>query len=491
MRRELLVATLLCAGCPDRSISALPPVQTGVETKGIPVEADLDILFVIDNSASTGDKQALFAQNFQNYVQALDSFPGGRPNLHIGVVSTTVGTGGSTNISANCPITAPGDDGALHSALVGGTVNGTACSSCTVSGSFLSDLAASPTTRTTNYSCPSANPLATALPCIAELGVNGCGFEAPLEAMKRALDGSNPANAGFVRDGAFLAIVILTDEDDCSVKDPSLFALNNVGPGDFRCQPLYAYDCAQPISATTPGTYTNCKPKVGGYLQDTSAYVDFLASIKQPGQITVAVIGGVDANGNPPDPNGFTISTGPLTIPGTPMPQALALEPQCMTTINLNPAIARPGLRLSDFVQRTTTRGTHAKYYSVCQSDYSPALADLGKELATLLSPCLQGLIDTTDSNLANPGLQPQCTVSDVQHYGAPDASESLVSPCHMLDATTPDPAGARPCWWVAADPVACPDPVATPSHLVLHVERATPAPIGTTQVVSCVVDTP
>jgi hypothetical protein len=85
--------------------------------------------------------------------------------------------------------------------------------------------------------------------------------------------------------------------------------------------------------------------------------------------------------------------------------------------------------------------------------------------------------------------LQPQCTVSDVQHYGSPSASETLVSPCHMIDASTPDPAGARPCWWVSVDPVACPDPVRTPTHLELHVERTQVAPQGTTQVVSCALD--
>src|SRR5437016_5736621 len=93
----------LLAGCPDRSISKVVPIQTGAVTKGIPVSADIDILFVIDNSASTADKQALFAANFPNFVTALDTFPTGRPNLHIGVVSTTVGTGSDVDFGSNCP----------------------------------------------------------------------------------------------------------------------------------------------------------------------------------------------------------------------------------------------------------------------------------------------------------------------------------------------------------------------------------------------------
>src|SRR4029077_3053600 len=104
---------------------------------------------------------------------------------------------------------------------------------------------------------------------------------------------------------------------------------------------------------------------------------------------------------------------------------------------------------------------------------------------------CLEGNVDLQDSNGADPGLQPQCTVSDVLHYGNADASESYVGPCEMTDPTTPAPNGARPCWWVSADSAACPDPTRTPTHLVLHIERGQQQPPdGTTQVVSCGVDT-
>ena len=486
--RGAAIACLACAagaGCPDRSISAVSPVETAEITKAIPVEADVDILFVIDDSGSTGDKQALFAQNFPRFVDQLDMFPGGqRPNLHLGVVSTTVGTGGQP--FPGCPATAPADDGRLHSALVGDTINGIACNQCTVRDAYLSDTAATPTTRTTNYSCPGTNPLATALPCIAELGSGGCGFEAPLEAMKRALDGSHPENAGFLREGADLAVIILTDEDDCSVADPALFSLP-LSQDDFRCQPLYAYDCDTPISATMPGSYTGCKPRIGGYLADPAAYASFLATVKPASQIAVAVIGGVDMRGHAPDPRGAPIATGPLAIPGSSFTQPLALLPQCSTTINGHDAIGRPGVRLADFVAQFGTRG---RYYSVCQDDYSAALVDIGQQLATELSPCLEGAIDLRDADPANPGLQPQCTVSDMLHYGAADQVESRIHPCRMLDATTPDPAGERPCWWVAPDATTCPDPTSTPTHLVLHIERSQAAPDGTTQVVSCAVTT-
>jgi hypothetical protein len=484
MRVVVGLSCLVAAGCPDRTVATVATVPTGVETKGIPVEADLDVLFVIDDSSSTADKQALFAQNFPRFVDALDGFYKGKRNLHIGVVSTTVGTGGAQ--FPGCPSAAPSDDGRLHAVPVAGaTVNGVACSSCSVTGTFLSDVESGAGARNANFNCPGTNPLATALPCIAELGTGGCGFEAPLEAMKRALDGSNVTNAGFLRDDAYLAVIILTDEDDCSVRDSGLFSLP-LSQDDFRCQPLYAYDCDTQISATTPGHYTGCKPKTSSYLQDTSYYATFLTTVKPSGQIAVAVIGGTDAAGQPPDPHGFAIATGPLSFPGTSFTQPLALLPSCMTVISGQPAIGRPGIRLADFVSQFGKRG---KYYSVCQADYSAALADIGSQLATDLSPCLEGQIDLQDANAGVPGVQPQCTVSDVLHYGTPDAAESRIHPCPMSDATHPDPSGPRPCWWIEINATACPDPIATPTHAELHIERTEEPATGTIQVVSCAVD--
>src|ERR1041385_8192526 len=48
---------------------------------------------------------------------------------------------------------------------------------------------------------------------IANAGTNGCGFEQHIEAVKRALN-NNPANAGFLRPTAYLAVILILDEDD-------------------------------------------------------------------------------------------------------------------------------------------------------------------------------------------------------------------------------------------------------------------------------------
>ena len=56
--------------------------------------------------------------------------------------------------------------------------------------------------------------------CIAALGETGCGFEHQFAAVPRALGADGrpaPAeNQGFLRPDAYLAIVLVTNEDDCS-----------------------------------------------------------------------------------------------------------------------------------------------------------------------------------------------------------------------------------------------------------------------------------
>ncbi len=478
MRSSLLALLALLGGCPDRSISVVTPQQGGAVIKKIPVSADIDVLFVIDNSASTLDKQTVFAQNFPKFVQALDAFPTGRPNLHLGVIDTTVDIGatGYSTGNAGCPSPDPADNGVLQNAP---RVPG--CSP--PNGYFLSDIKDASGSRQVNYT----GTLDQALSCIAQVGASGCGFEAQLEAMKRSLDGSRHENSGFVRNGAYLAIIFLTDEDDASTKDSSVFGLADAmvgGHNDFRVQPLFAYACDTPISNTGPGTYTNCKPRTDSYLQDPAFYASFLNTVKDPAQIVVAVIAapppGLMTNDSPPQTanSATSVSTGPLTLNGN--TQQLALQPSCTATINGNPAVGRPAVRLASFLSNFGSRG---RFYSVCQGDYSAALTDIGKTLFNAISPCLEGPVDTTDVDPSNPGTQLDCTVSDVVTGG----SDTAIPRCPMQDATTPAANGPRPCYWIDKNTTTCPSP---DTGYELNIVRTQPPAPGTNVDVECAVAT-
>ena len=182
------LASVALLGCAERSLSELDPRPGNVVKLTLPVKLNrnIDILFVIDDSGSMGEEQASLARNFPAFVNVLNTIPGGLPDVHIGVVSSNVGTGG-VNIGGCSSATQPeGDDGNLQT-------NGCAG----VTAAYLEDVAQPDGSRTRNYS----GALADVFTCMAQLGTTGCGFEAHLESAFRALSpGRNP---GFLRFALF------------------------------------------------------------------------------------------------------------------------------------------------------------------------------------------------------------------------------------------------------------------------------------------------
>ena len=95
--------------------------------------------------------------------------------------------------------------------------------------------------------------------CIAALGESGCGFEHPFASITRALgaDGSPaPAeNQGFLRPEAFLFIVIVTDEDDCSAPPVRRCSTpRRTRPSNRRwARPATSAATSSATSATAPG----------------------------------------------------------------------------------------------------------------------------------------------------------------------------------------------------------------------------------------------
>jgi hypothetical protein len=199
----------------------------------------------------------------------------------------------------------------------------------------------------------------------------GCGFEQPLEAMYLALD-QNPANAGFLRDDAVLAILFLTDEDDCSATDGSVFD-NTQTAIDTPLGPLTSYRCFEfgitcdVNDRTTLGERTGCVPRddAGALLHPIRRYVDLLGSLRDPGRIVVAAIAG------PPDGNSVTVGLDEYEQPD--------LEPSCIAASGA----AIPGIRLSAFVNRVTAPVEQdGAYASVCQNSFTTALVSLGTRIA-------------------------------------------------------------------------------------------------------------
>jgi hypothetical protein len=194
------------------------------------------MLFVVDTSSSMMQEQASLAEEFPRLMRKLtsgDHDEDGEPeyepvrDLHLGVVSTNLGAGSS--IIDQCE--GSGDSGLLQNVSRAGTVE---CQR-----EFPTFL---------EYRAETGDPeqVASDFACLAQLGITGCGFEQPLESALQALwpsadptlrfvSSSDEAtygrgdreNAGFLRNDpespATLAIVVVSDEDDCSAFDTNLW----------------------------------------------------------------------------------------------------------------------------------------------------------------------------------------------------------------------------------------------------------------------------
>ncbi|MEO8702294.1 MAG: hypothetical protein ABI867_19775 [Kofleriaceae bacterium] len=248
---------------------------------------DLDILFVFDDSPdrNTYDQMASQLDVLQGRLQDVD---GQLPNLHVGVTTTDLGTKGTMDLipepqQGNCVGTGNGG------ALVKFAAN--------VDGDFLEDLRGEAGARVRNYA---SGDLLSELGKLTNPGTGaartGCEFEQPLEAMRRALDpGINP---GFIRRNAQLAIVFMTNEDDCSFSTGKLLDPNDGTLGaldSFRCTKQGVICDGDDISAT--GEKTNCRPRDGSpFMVDVSEYQTFLQGYKDdPSDVIVSAVVGAPA----------------------------------------------------------------------------------------------------------------------------------------------------------------------------------------------------
>jgi hypothetical protein len=163
----------------------------------------MDILFVVDDSYSMLEEQENLGENFPAFAQVLmdylvdDDLP-----LDFRVAVTTTGRDVAwTEVTppigpipeTRLPYSELGDDGAMRMACGMGH-------------------------RWIERDDPD---MVDTFACVADVGTDGPGWEMPLYASELALSPpmSNGMNAGFLRDDALLAIVYLTDEDDCSRHD--------------------------------------------------------------------------------------------------------------------------------------------------------------------------------------------------------------------------------------------------------------------------------
>jgi hypothetical protein len=332
----------------------------------------LDVLFMVDDSSSMSPLQTLLAGSISQFVTALRGADGGLPDLHVAVISSSLGAGTFADVPG-CGPGAPGDDGGkfLHRAGCG----------LNMGANFLT---ASADGSINNFT----GDLASVFGCLALLGDKGCGFEHQLESVRQALlKASNPMdqdNGGFLRDDAYLSIVMLTNEDDCSAPANSqLFntAISSVddqpplgGLWSYRCNE-FGHRCDQPLPHTAaglPATLTGCTSKENTdglyHLTPVADFADFLKRIKSdPSRVSVAALMG------PPSPYVVKARTAQLATGGT------ELQPEIVHSCSTMPGVyADPSIRLTQLIN---TFGANGTAESICVTDLGPAVTRIANHI--------------------------------------------------------------------------------------------------------------
>jgi hypothetical protein len=392
----------------------------------------VDLLFVIDNSGSMSEEQAKLARTVPSLlgILATGNHSGKRSNageptdfvpaesIHVGVISTDMGINGAPSqnscgdrsfeptdpdtrmsvLRINKPF---GDDGVLHSSTavaVAGirapTGDGSefqlvvppepACADLALDKPYLSyhpeDLF-----EDTGF----------AFSCISKLGRNGCGLEQQLESMLKALtpagsrrftfsadtrgQGTEPgANAGFLREDAILAVVHVSDEDDCSIPDQSRAIFDST------------------TMTVAGGINIRCGlPENQQLLQPASRYVEGLKALKPAryrDRIVFASIVGVPGR----EDTGAAVHSGEEALAellARPDMQFTAQrnaagtddEPASTCTSASGDGRAAPGRR---FLETAAAFGDHGLVSSICDDSYQDLIGGISERISRHLGTC-------------------------------------------------------------------------------------------------------
>lgn len=304
MRGFIVVCSFFVLACaPDRDDYGDGDASTSrVDGRGgsefadaAPAEAceKMDFVFVIDNSGSMQEEQTNLIANFPGFAQLVNDYvtQSGSP-LDYRIAVTTAGRDVSYSLSVPPPInttipfTESGDNGEFRTG-------------CGLSRRWI---------ERTDPDVPGT------FSCLANVGTGGPGAEMPLLGLEWSLNQrvADGTNAGFLREDALLAIVMITDQDDCSRNDDGF---------------------------TIDGSQPTCFDPNDSNILPLSHYLSFLDNLKGArGRWATAVIAG-------PGPGSCSSAFGD----------------------------AAEAVRMKDFVTQT---GTNAVLSSMCSGDLTSALGD-------------------------------------------------------------------------------------------------------------------
>ena len=528
------LAAGLLGGCLEHPIKKVTYDKSEVigKTVNVQINKDVDILFVIDNSGSMAEEQALLSKNFGSFINVLEA-PDVDANYRIGITTTDSG-------NPRCPKATYSPEGGklVLSSCVDRIGQGEfsfnmndfsyACSDyCDLTDA---QLAIKPTaTQFSNgdtaprkwieriegqTNLPDDVTTVQAFQCFGPQGVAGCGFESHLESMYLALaqasSKDSTTNYGFLRDQAILSVVIISDETDCSYTGlgAEIFTTNKVfwnDPSDPAPTSALCWRAGVKCDGSSP-TWDKCYASNHGLdgaadvadtaavLQPLSKYTNFVQGledqkreIQADQEVLVALIAGV--------PVGYDKNTADIIYEDTDdvdFQTDFGIGPGCVLAgMNGDPdSRAVPPVREREFAEAFQV-GDERNLFSICQNDYSGALQAIADKIRTQIKPacmpnCVRDIDPSTDI------LDPSCELTETNSF---TGTSRAIVPCEEVNGAWQAPAGETVCFAELIDKGGeTPNPlddmamecVSEGFNLEFKLVRASAAPAGTTIQATC-----
>ncbi len=288
----------------------------------------VDILFVIDDSRSMAQEQAFLTGNFQDFLQGIVD---ANADFHIAVITTDA----RDPNDAGAFRSGPGPSEAADDFCVGPPPS---LEDCNVGDSVL---------RFDDYvgddGLLDITGLARDFECVATVGNCGHFIEAGLDTLKRSLSPDRAQTSDFIRDDASLAVIIVSDEDDCSVGEGRALQSDR-----------------------------DCFITQRDQLEEVEAYRDFLVDEVKNGDGSAVLVAGIIA----PTPPNYTWQPGVFscTAPGV---------------------TGAAGQRYQEFIRLFGARGVQA---NICAGDFAPVLRQISSTIGRNIDVnCLTENIPTCD----------------------------------------------------------------------------------------------
>jgi hypothetical protein len=421
-KRKLAVVT--CAfclvigwiGCMDREPAPVCPVPTELSESSAMIGGfeGVDMLVVVDNSRSMQEEQNILATAFFPLVNALVNPLPDWPyapadDVRVAIVSSDMGLQwGGNPYDGDVELdgcNSLGDNGQFETYSSGETIDiqhgvipcdesASQCPTgwtCSATAADQVGTCQAPGGDGTGQACPGMNALWAETPvgpedqpvtnddlafqvaCLSALGTDGCGFEQQLQAAAVALH--KPSQAEFVREDALLSVLIVSDEEDCSIESDELFdvpEITNLSTGHVN---------------VACGNHEELLYDPAGYRKTFEA----VKGDKVGAAVFAAIVGVPPGEGSalsacegPGDEIGSCLDQPQMDLDMVEEDGNFYFEAAC-SRFEGDELItkARPGRR---YVQLAAEFQNLGYMYSICRADWSPAMEDIAQLIAENLA---------------------------------------------------------------------------------------------------------